>query len=303
MQGLLFAKHRDLAVRIIASGSNVVLPEKITGLVINPAMQSIVREGNRLRVAAGVLWDHLVRESIYTSGLFGLENLSGIPGTVGAAPIQNIGAYGIELADRFKSLSAIDLRTHEQHRFDIRTCQFGYRSSIFKKALAGQFIITEIELSLLSQPVPCLDYGELEQQVGTQELHDYPRVIRKSVLQLRQQKLPDPHYRPNVGSFFKNPVISVAEYDALAAELGPIPGHSQGDTCKISAAWLIDHLGFKGHRVGGAQVSSQHALVLENRGGASFADILALTRTVQAAVQENYHLSLEPEPVFFNSTT
>jgi len=300
MRALLFAKHRGLAISIVASGSNVVLPEKISGMVINPNMQGIVRKGNRLRVAAGVLWDHLVRESIYTSGLFGLENLSGIPGTVGAAPIQNIGAYGIEFSDRFKALSAIDLRTHEQHRFDTDACQFGYRSSIFKKALTDQFIITEVELALVSQPVPCLDYVELEQQVGTQKLQDYPRAVREAVLQLRQQKLPDPRHRPNVGSFFKNPVISASEYDALVSDLGSIPGHREGDSCKVSAAWLIDQLDFKGHRVGGAQVSNQHALVLENVGGASFSDILTLTRIVQAAVQENYRIALEPEPVFFN---
>lgn len=303
MQALLFARKQGLVVKIIASGSNVVLPEKISGLVISPGMQGIVKRGDRLQVSAGVLWDDLVRESIERFGLAGLENLSGIPGTVGAAPIQNIGAYGVELSDCFGGLIAIDLNTHERHQFDVAACQFSYRNSIFKHRAPAQFIITEVELALpqLQSFAPCLDYTDLRAAVAAEQGNHSPASIREAVLQLRQGKLPDPVLQPNVGSFFKNPVINLNAYNHLIEKYGPVPSHMEGSFRKLSAAWLIDHLGFKGLRVGGAQVSNQHALVIENAGGASFDDILALTRKVQQAVEQNFLVALEPEPVFFNT--
>ncbi|MBT6245589.1 MAG: UDP-N-acetylmuramate dehydrogenase [Gammaproteobacteria bacterium] len=302
MQALLFAREQGVAIKIIASGSNVVLPEKISGLVISPGMQGIVKRGDRLQVSAGVLWDDLVKESIERFGLAGLENLSGIPGTVGAAPIHNIGAYGVELSDCFGGLVAINLKTHERHQFDAAACQFSYRNSVFKHPAPAQYIITEVEIALpqIQAFKPCLDYADLRNAVaGGQDSHS-PQAIREAVLQLRYSKLPDPVMQPNVGSFFKNPVINLSAYNSLIKKIGPVPNHIEGSFRKLSAAWLIDQLGLKGFRVGGAQVSNQHALVIENAGWASFDDILALTRKVQQAVMEKFYISLQPEPVFFN---
>ena len=301
MQALSFSRKQGIPVHIIGSGSNIVLPEQISGLVISPGMRGITQCGDRLHVSAGVLWDDLVRESIGRFGLAGLENLSGIPGTVGAAPIQNIGAYGVELSDYFGGLTAINLNTHELHRFDALACQFSYRNSLFKNQMKAEFIITEVEIALPQiQPfAPHLDYAELRNAVAEESGNQSPQEIRDIVLRLRRRKLPDPELRPNVGSFFKNPVVNLDVYDGLVNQLGPIPSHEEGAFRKLSAAWLIDQLGLKGLQVGGAQVSIQHALVIENTGRASFEDILALTLKVQQAVDESFCILLEPEPVFF----
>jgi len=198
---------------------------------------------------------------------------------------------------------AINLETHERHHFDAAACQFSYRNSIFKHPAPAQFIVTEVEIALsqIQSFEPCLDYADLRDAVAGGQGRHSPEAIREAVLQLRYRKLPDPGLQPNVGSFFKNPVIDLSAYNSLIKKVGPVPSHIEESFRKLSAAWLIDQLGLKGFRIGGAQVSNQHALVIENAGWASFDDVLALTKKVQQAVMENFHISLEPEPVFFNT--
>jgi UDP-N-acetylmuramate dehydrogenase len=287
---------------VLGGGSNLLL----TGDVDRPVLQVALRgrrvladDGERVLVeaAAGESWDGLVRWSL-AQGAAGLENLALIPGTTGAAPIQNIGAYGVELRDCFESLDAIDLRDGAARRFDAAECAFGYRDSVFKHAGAGHWLVTAVRLRLSRRATLRLDYGDLREElaragVGAPSASD----VADAVSTIRRRKLPDPAVLGNAGSFFKNPVVDAAFAAALRAREPGLPAWPDGRRVKLSAAWMIDRCGWKGHRDGDAGVHAAHALVLVNHGHASGAQLLALARRIRDSVRERFGVALEPEPV------
>ncbi len=289
---------------LLGGGSNIVLTGDVDALVLHMAIagRAIVGRAGAstlVRCGAGENWHQVVQWTL-AHGLGGLENMALIPGTVGAAPIQNIGAYGTELKDVFHALSVFDMATGAVRTMDAAACRFGYRDSIFKQAAGRQLVITDVTLALPDAWQPNLRYSELAQAV--QEAGwDAPTAqqISDLVVAIRQRKLPDPAVIGNAGSFFKNPVVSAAECARLLAAHPSLVHHAQPDgTEKLAAGWLIDQCGWKGRTLGAAGVYAKQALVLVNQGGASGAEVLALARAITDDVRQRYGVTLEPEPVF-----
>ncbi len=291
---------QKLQRQILGGGSNILITRDYPGLMLKIRIPGItvISEDDRevvLSIGAGVEWDELVRFTTQR-GWGGLENLSMIPGETGAAPIQNIGAYGVELESVFISLDAVQLETGEKTTFDREMCRFGYRDSIFKRSHKGKYLITNVTLRLSKQPRLRLDYGNLKavldsEGVRNPDISDVSRAVRK----IRSSKLPDPAVTGNAGSFFKNPVITSDQFRKLSELHSAIPSYPAGDMVKIPAAWLIDQCGFKGKRVGDAGVHEHHALILVNHGNASGADILALADDIRSEVAGRFGVALEPE--------
>jgi UDP-N-acetylmuramate dehydrogenase len=286
---------------VLGGGSNVLFIRDFPGIVLRLATRGIEaldeREGRvRLRVAAGENWDALVRWSL-AHGLAGLENLIFIPGTVGAAPIQNIGAYGVELAEFVHAVEAWDFACGARVRLAAEECGFAYRNSRFKRE-PGRFLVTTVELKLSRERELCLDYAGIRAELSAMGI-DRPTHtdVGQAVERLRRRKLPDPAEIGNAGSFFKNPVIAEAKARALKQTHPALPIYPVGGgKAKLSAAWLIEACGFKGWREGDVGVSEKHALVLVNYGSATGADILALAEGIRAAVAARFAVTLEPEP-------
>lgn len=292
----------DLPVLILGGGSNLVLDSRIEAMVLHIKTQGIEffagEEGEVLvRAAAGVNWHHLVRETVEKS-LYGLENLSLIPGSVGAAPVQNIGAYGVELADHFHSLEAMDLFTGERRQLDRQACKFGYRDSAFKGELAERWLITSVTFSLRRDAGLNLEYGGLARKVAESGEVKSAELVSRIVSQTRRSKLPDPAVLGNVGSFFKNPVVSREQADRLAERYPEMPVFQlcDGLTSKLPAAWLIERAGLKGLRRGQVGISESHALVLVNYGAGTGLEIMELAAEVTQIVFERFGIELEPEP-------
>lgn len=291
-----------LPVMILGGGSNLVLGARLECLVLHMRIQGVEffdwdDRSTRVRAAAGVVWHELVTETV-RRGLYGLENLSLIPGSVGAAPVQNIGAYGAELADCFYELEAIDLQTGEQRCFDAQSAQFGYRESVFKRGHAGRWLIIAVTLTLSKLPSMNLEYGGLSEAISATEELPNAQLVSRVVSEIRRTKLPDPAVLGNAGSFFKNPVISehaVAELKQRYPDL-PVYALAGGEVSKIPAAWLIEKVGLKGLRRGDVAVSDKHALVLVNYGLGSGRDILNLANEVIEIVYEQFGIRLEAEP-------
>ena len=305
MQGLQWAKAQGLPVLVLGGGSNLVCSdEPFPGLVLQMATRGMHVSGTnervRLSIAAGECWDDIVEQTVH-SGWAGLECLSGIPGKVGAAPIQNIGAYGRELADVLVSVRALDTETLEAVTFSKQECGFGYRDSIFKTGKRGRYIVTRISLELQEGGAPVINYPDLE---GRLPENPTPQQVRELVLAVRRSKSMvldpnDPNTR-SCGSFFTNPILSEEQYRAFAAKAPQNhPKWPAGtDRIKLSAAWLIDHSGFhKGYVKGRAGLSQNHCLAIINRGGATAADIKALKTEIQQGVAQTFGIHLEPEPV------
>lgn len=293
------ARRGDLLV--LGGGSNVILRSHVPGTVAVIRTRGIRVEPDRgasvtLSAAAGESWHGLVRFAI-GQGLSGLENLALIPGSVGAAPLQNIGAYGVELADRMHRLRAVELATGAIREFDRDECGFAYRDSRFKSKDAGRFVIMEVTLRLSREFRPVVDYPDLRlelDRLGRSRLS--PALIAEAVVRVRRRKLPDPRRVGNVGSFFQNPVVPYAVAERLRAHVAGLVEHPQPDGVKLSAAQLIDHAGFKSSAAGKVGVWPRQALVLVNRGGAVGADFLAFGQAIRAEVQRLYGVSLELEP-------
>ncbi|HMW16718.1 MAG TPA: UDP-N-acetylmuramate dehydrogenase [Accumulibacter sp.] len=291
---------------ILGSGSNVVLSGDFDGLVLQPVLtgrQLIGEDADAwyVRAAAGESWHELVMWTL-AQGWPGLENLSLIPGTVGAAPVQNIGAYGLEIADRFLSLETFDLITGQQWRLDHAACRFAYRDSVFKQQgwnLEGRRVITGITLRLPKRWQPLTGYTDLAGELDRQQISaPTPQQVAEAVMAVRQSKLPDPARLPNAGSFFQNPVVPTTDAERLAQTYPSLPRYPQRDGhVKLAAAWLIEHSGWKGRNLGPVGMYEKQALVLVNRGGARGTDVIALTRAVQASVRQRFGVELTPEPV------
>ncbi|WP_410209126.1 UDP-N-acetylmuramate dehydrogenase [Aquirhabdus sp.] len=286
---------------ILGGGSNLLLPNTLNALVIRPMLKGIRllrTDGDRviIEVMAGEPWHQLVMETI-AQGWFGLENLALIPGTVGAAPVQNIGAYGVEIVDRLYSVQAMD-RSGQLHDLRPEECQFAYRDSLFKQQ-DGEWVIVSVRFALSKKPQLVLGYGDVIQAAGE---HPTPLSVANAIIHIRSQKLPDPAKIANAGSFFKNPCVSKNQFECLKAEWPQISGYPQADgQVKLAAGWLIDQVGWKGRRLGGITgrvgMYEKQALVLVNYGGATSQDVLALSEAVQADVWSRFSVRLEREPV------
>ena len=291
--------YQALPKLLLGQGSNMLFTEPYHGVVVLNRIQGIEvkedNEGFHLHVGAGEDWHRFVEWTV-DNGMPGLENLALIPGCVGSSPIQNIGAYGLELKDVCEYVDVLDLETGEQQRLSAVDCQFGYRDSIFKHALKSNKAIIAVGFFLNKQWMPRLSYGPLASLDSTSVS---AREIFEAVCAIRQQKLPNPDEIGNAGSFFKNPIISVAERDALLARYPNMPSYSVSDSqCKLAAGWLIDQAGLKGYQVGGAQVHREQALVLTNTGNATANDMTALAAHVVQTVDTQFGVELEHEVRF-----
>lgn len=300
---------------VLGGGSNIVLRGDFPGLVLHMALRGrdVVAgddadgDGDQhghdgeamhyVRAAAGESWHGFVEWTI-AQGFGGLENLALIPGTVGAAPIQNIGAYGVELTDYFHCLSALDPVSGAVVHMDKAACRFGYRDSAFKHGGARGLVILDVTFALPKRWQPRLQYAELAQALPAGGAAPTPRQIADGVIAIRRRKLPDPQVIGNAGSFFKNPIVSRAQCQALLARHPALVHHAQPDGSeKLAAGWLIDQCGWKGRRLGPAGVYERQALVLVNHGGASGGEVMQLAAAIQADVAARYGVHLEPEPV------
>lgn len=290
---------------ILGGGSNLLFtkaPEQPLLRVNFPGIEVLDQDDDSVLVkaGAGVVWHDLVRFAL-SENLGGIENLSLIPGLCGAAPMQNIGAYGTELTDVFVELEAIERSTGEVHIFDRNACDFGYRSSVFKTTKRNQFLISSITLRLSRRPEVNLRYGGLKDYLADKGIYE-PDIhqVSEAVIAIRQSKLPDWHKFGNAGSFFKNPVIAKAEFEALALRINQpeneIPHYPADEwQIKVPAGWLIQQAGWKGHREGAVGCWPKQALVIVNYGGASGADILSFARRIRDDVLEKYGIRLHPE--------
>jgi len=287
---------------VLGGGSNLLFAGDAEGPVLSFVTYDQVileqdAERARIRVDAGAPWHALVMWSL-EHGLCGLENLALIPGTAGAAPIQNIGAYGVEVGEFIHAVEAWDRRDQLWRRLSRHDCAFAYRDSVFKQD-PNRYVVTAVEMHLLRQPALRLDYAGIGEELQAMGITKPSALdVATAVIHIRQRKLPDPVQIGNAGSFFKNPILPLAQVEALqAAQPGlPVFRGDSAQTRKISAAWLIEACGWKGHRDGDAGVSDAHALVLVNHGQASGQQLLALARRIAASVQERFGVAIEPEP-------
>ncbi|MEY4753179.1 MAG: hypothetical protein RJA44_854 [Pseudomonadota bacterium] len=288
---------------VLGGGSNIVLARDPSACVLKvevPGRRLVEERADAwiVEAGAGESWHTLVAWTI-EQGWPGLENLALIPGTVGAAPVQNIGAYGLELQDRFDSLDAVDLITGRSVTIEAAQCRFGYRDSIFKQALAGKSLITRVRLRLPKPWRPELGYLDLQRRMEeTGNSAPDARTIFDWVCQIRRAKLPDPALIGNAGSFFKNPVVTPEQCRDIIARDPHVVHYPMDDgSFKLAAGWLIDACGWKGKTVGGAGVYEKQALVLVNRGEARGAEVITLARAIQESVYGRFGIRLEPEPV------
>lgn len=289
---------------VLGGGSNLLFTRDFDGIVLHMAGQGkelLGEQDGRLlvRAQAGEGWHAFVQWTL-AQGLGGLENLSLIPGTVGAAPIQNVGAYGTETKDVFHSLSAYDMASGEVRTLDAAACRFAYRDSIFKHLEGRELVVLDVTFALPVAWTPNLRYAELARAVEQARLTEpTPLDIGRMVEAIRRRKLPDPSEIGNAGSFFKNPVVSREHCARLLAEFPQLVHHAQADGSeKLAAGWLIDQCGWKGRALGAAGVYPKQALVLVNLGGAQGEDVVRLARAIQEDVKAKYGVELEPEPVF-----
>ena len=288
-----FTSTKKINFCILGEGSNVVLPNLLNKFVIKISFNEISIEDNLITVGAGKNWDDFVLWSL-ENGYCGLENLSGIPGSIGAAPIQNIGAYGSEVSDFIDEVICFDMELNSFVSFTNNDCGFSYRQSIFQDR--DSLIVVKVKFKLTKDFQPNLEYEDLN-FLKAEEIS--PHIIRKHILKIRKAKISDPQEHPNVGSFFKNPIISLDELEKIKQILPRIKFYSYIDNkVKISAAFLIESLNLKGFALNNARVSEKHSLVLENKSEKS-EDILDLASHIQASVLENYNINLELEPQIF----
>ncbi len=301
MTALEYAHSRNMGLFVLGGGSNILLLENPDFLVLKNNLLGIeiLEESEklvRLRVGGGVVWHDLVSHAV-AKGWGGIENLSLIPGTVGAAPIQNIGAYGTEIKDVFESLEAVNMTTGDIRFFSHADCRFGYRDSIFKREEKGRWIITSVILQLRKTGEVNTSYGDIREVLrGAGIEHPGIADVSRAVIQIRRSKLPDPAEIGNAGSFFKNPEVPEAFFKELKERFPAMPGYpAESGEVKIPAGWLIESNGWKGYREGNVGVHSRQALVLVNHGGATGGEIRDLASRIQESVDEKYGIKLQPE--------
>jgi len=301
LPALLDSPQAQGPVLVLGEGSNVLFAGDYPGLVVRPLFRDVrvvADDGAtaRVRAEAGTGWDDFVGWTL-ARGLAGLENLALIPGHVGAAPIQNIGAYGVEVAESIEQVEAWDRLQHRSVQLGRSDCAFGYRDSLFKRE-PGRWIVTAVEFRLSRAAPLRLDYAGVREELAAAGITaPSAQQVAAAVSRLRRRKLPDPAVIGNAGSFFKNPVVAASIAAQLRAAHADVPAYPAGEgLAKLSAAWLIEHCGWRGYRDGDAGIAAQHALVLVNHGSASGAQLLALARRVAQSVDERFGVMLEPEP-------
>lgn len=300
-----FLSETDLKEKntlFLGGGSNVLFTKDFEGLILYSKIvgKELVYEDHDfvyLRVGAGEDWDHFVDWTV-EHGYGGIENLSLIPGHVGASPVQNIGAYGVEAKDVIDVVEAVHFETGKISKFLNEDCQFAYRDSVFKNELKGKYIITRVTFRLTKKPKFKLDYGAVLKHLETNYGKPSLDKVRKTIIEIRESKLPDPEKLGNAGSFFKNPVVSEEKYTSLNGIYPDMPFYKLDGGVKIPAAWLIDQCKLKGFKMGGAQVHTKQPLVLVNNGNASADDIVALAHHVRHTVKEKFGIALNPEVNF-----
>ena len=286
---------------ILGQGSNILLTGDFSGLVLKNELHGIdlIKEDDDhvwIKVMSGENWHEFVLHCISNSW-GGIENLSLIPGTIGAAPMQNIGAYGVEQKDVFESLEAFEIKTGKLHKFNNADCQFGYRESIFKKEAKGQFIITSVTFKLNKKHEFNTSYGAISETLESMKVSELSiKAISDAVIAIRQSKLPDPVEIGNAGSFFKNPTIDKMDFEGLRAEFPNVPGYTQPESrVKVPAAWLIEQAGWKGKTFGEIGVHKNQPLVLVNYGEGKGSDLRDLAFEIKASVANMFGIELTPE--------
>lgn len=283
----------------IGAGSNLLFTKDFDGFVLHSGIKFIKelsRNGHQVivRAGAGVVWDDFC-EMMARNNYYGSENLSHIPGEVGAAAVQNIGAYGVEVESIITHVETIEIATGKSRVFQVNECRYGYRDSIFKNQLQGQYIVTAVVFSLSIEPVVNLDYGQLQELRKTTPTPT-AQAIRDAVIAIRKSKLPEPAELGSAGSFFKNPVVPLKVYETIAAAHNDVPHYNISDKeVKIPAAWLIDQCGWKGKSHGGAAVYEKQPLILVNKQQATPAHIMELASLIQQSVFEKFKIKIEPE--------
>ena len=305
LEALSVARQQGLQVKVLGAGSNLVLPEKIPGLTLHIAMDNLEIESHgadsKIHGQAGKNWHQLVNYSV-NRGFYGLENLALIPGTLGATPIQNIGAYGIEISQVFESLSAVSIDTGETEIFNNKDCQFDYRDSVFKHREKDAWVIMEITLKLhQNKHQITTDYPALQRRL--EQYHPSqpnPQQVMQAVCEERISKLPDPDKIPNVGSFFKNPILGKVQAEQFRQQNPNAPCYQHGqDQLKVPAAWLIEQAGWKGRNLGPVAMYQHQALVLVNENRGNRNQVQQLATQVQISVKEKFSIALEYEPLWW----
>ena len=288
----------------IGGGSNLLFLKDFNGVVLHSAIHSIKKvdeDANSVsfEVGSSVVWDEFVAFAV-ENNLGGVENLSLIPGETGASAVQNIGAYGVEVQDVIVKVNAVEIETAKIRTFSVDECKYGYRDSVFKNELKGKYIITSVVFKLGKNPVYKLNYQHLENEVlKTGEIN--LQTVRKTIIAIRESKLPDPKVFGNAGSFFMNPVISKEHFIYLQEKYPHIPHYYVSETEeKVPAGWLIEQCGWKGKQIGNAGVHDKQALVLVNLGGATGKEIVYLAEQIQISVKETFGIELKPEVNYIN---
>ncbi|WP_259015616.1 UDP-N-acetylmuramate dehydrogenase [Emticicia fluvialis] len=289
---------------ILGGGSNLLLTQDFNGIVIKIAIKGIEKikedeENIWLKAGAGEVWHDLVMYCV-NNEYAGVENLSLIPGTVGAAPMQNIGAYGVEIKEVFESLEAIEIKTGNIKTFTKEECRFGYRESIFKHEAKGRYVIINVTFKLCKAPVFQVAYGAIQETLAAMNVETLSiKAISEAVISIRQSKLPNPAEIGNAGSFFKNPEIPKAQFDLLKERFPSVPSYPVNEnTVKVPAGWLIEQAGWKGQRFGQVGVHTKQALVLVNYGGGKGNEIKELSQKIQQSVLEQFGIQLQAEVNF-----
>lgn len=299
-----WADDHDVSVFVLGEGSNVIAGEAgLHRLVIKmevPGFEILSENDDTatIEIGAGEHWDDTVKQAV-NSGLSGIECMSMIPGTSGATPVQNAGAYGQEIADTLISLEAYDRQAKKMVTLAKSECKFSYRDSAFKGKQAGRYVIVGITLMLSKQPPAKATYASLKRYLIEHELNDPTLIeLRSAVMSIRSQLLPDPSVVPNSGSFFKNPVVEPYVLERLRRRYDDMPAYAFGDDYKLSAGWLLDQCGFKGKELFGFKLYDRHALVITNPKLAGYDDLMKTVGYIQTAVQDTFGVMLEPEPQF-----
>lgn len=310
-EALAFASDKNLPVFLLGGGSNLLISDAgFPGLVIRMAIEGLERHGDTLRVGAGVGWETLVQFAV-TRDLAGIECLSGIPGTVGATPVQNVGAYGQEVSETIVSVRALHRATGKFVQLTNEECHFAYRTSLFNTTAKNEYSITSVDFQLRPGAPPTLKYAELakhfaeKSQPTLKEVAETVRSVRNTKAMVTATPQPDGQYPADIppdtrsaGSFFRNPIVERGVYERIAASFANVPHWPAGDQIKLPAAWLIEQAGIaRGFALGRAAISSRHTLALTNLGGATAAEIIALRDAVIAKVQDRFEITLEQEPV------
>jgi UDP-N-acetylmuramate dehydrogenase len=294
-------RTEGLKIVVLGGGSNVLFADDFEGLILHIQItgREVIKESRDhvwLKIGAGENWHQTVRYCV-DRGWGGIENLSLIPGTVGAAPIQNIGAYGVELEEVFEWLEAVDIEGRESRRYEKEHCEFGYRDSIFKGELKGIVIVTNVVLRLSKNPELNTSYGAIRSELEKRNI-DQPTIrdISDIVIDIRNSKLPNPDLLGNAGSFFKNPIVKEGVYERIKKEYPEAPGYEMGNQkTKVPAGWLIEEAGWKGKVMGNTGTYKQQALVIVNHGGATGGEILKLAGQIKKSVKEKFGIALVPE--------